>query len=101
MTSRWSAAARAVLDDLDKHLFATVPEAAAVLRSDPRSVRRSIAAGDIPCTRVGARTLIPTAWIRQQAEGNAGVPERTTARDELAGDKPCVEPARARRAVRT
>jgi hypothetical protein len=48
-------------------LFATVPEAAAVLRSDPRTVRRSIAAGDIPAVPVGPRKLVPVAWLRQAA----------------------------------
>jgi len=56
-----------VLDGLDGKLFATVPEAAVVLRSDPRSVRRSIAAGDIPCTRVGPRSLVPVKWLREAA----------------------------------
>ena len=37
-----------VLAALEGKLFATVPEAAVVLRSDERSVRRSIEAGDIP-----------------------------------------------------
>jgi hypothetical protein len=48
-------------------LFATVPETAAVLRSDQRSVRRAIAAGEIPSTRVGPRSLVPTAWLRHAA----------------------------------
>lgn len=56
-----------MLDSLDGKLFATVPEAAVVLRSDPRTVRLSIAAGDIPCTRVGPRSLVPVQWLRQAA----------------------------------
>jgi hypothetical protein len=67
VTTRQSAAARDVLADLDGKLFASVPEAAVVLRSDPRSVRRSIAAGDIPSTRVGPRSLVPMSWLRQAA----------------------------------
>ena len=63
----WSAEARDVLAKLDQQLFVSVPEAAAVLRSDPRSVRRAIAAGDIPATRVGPRQLVPTAWLRSAA----------------------------------
>jgi hypothetical protein len=59
--------AREVLTDLEGKLFASVPEAAAVLRSDPRSVRRSIAAGDIPATRVGPRSLVPVKWLREAA----------------------------------
>jgi hypothetical protein len=59
-------AARDLLAD-DQRLFASVPEAAVVLRSDPRSVRRAIAAGDIPCIRVGPRALVPLSWLRQAA----------------------------------
>jgi hypothetical protein len=64
---KFSPAARQVLEDLDNRLFVSVPEAAAVLRSDPRSVRRAIAAGDIPATRVGPRQLVPTSWLRNAA----------------------------------
>lgn len=64
MTTR---AARDVLADLEGKLFATVPEAAAVLRSDVRSVRRSIAAGDIPGIPVGPRKLVPVTWLRRAA----------------------------------
>jgi hypothetical protein len=59
--------AQDVLDALDGKLFASVPEAAVVLRSDPRSVRRSIAAGDIPSTRVGPRSLVPVRWLLRAA----------------------------------
>lgn len=48
-------------------LFATVPEAAAILRYDVRTVRRGIAAGDIPATRVGSTYRIRVAWLREQA----------------------------------
>ena len=69
MTTRQagSRAARDVLADLGDKLFASVPEAAVVLRSDPRSVRRSISDGDIPCIRVGPRSLIPVKWLRKAA----------------------------------
>jgi hypothetical protein len=67
VTVRESVSARDVLAELEGSLFASVPQAAAVLRSDPRSVRRSIAAGDIPATRVGPRSLVPVAWLRQAA----------------------------------
>jgi hypothetical protein len=62
-----SATPREVLASLDDRLFASVPEAAAVLRSDPRSVRRSIAAGAIPAVPVGPRKLVPVKWLRQAA----------------------------------
>jgi len=59
--------AREVLADLEGKLFATVPEVAIVLRSDPRSVRRAIAAGDIPAQSVGPRKLVPVPWVRKAA----------------------------------
>jgi excisionase family DNA binding protein len=48
-------------------LFATVPEVAAVLRSDVRSVRRAIAAGEIPGIRVGPCWRVPVTWLRHAA----------------------------------
>ena len=76
MTTR-QAAARDVLADLEGKLFASVPEAAVVLRSDPRSVRRSIEAGDIPCTPVGPRKLVPVTWLRKAAGIDASPAGRT------------------------
>jgi hypothetical protein len=67
MTTREAASARDVLAELEGKLFATVPETAVVLRSDVRSVRRSIAAGDIPAQPVGPRKLVPVSWLRQAA----------------------------------
>ena len=67
MTPRWSTEASDVLASLKGKLFASVPEVAVVLRSDPGSVRRSIAAGDIPATPVGPRKLVPVSWLRQAA----------------------------------
>jgi hypothetical protein len=67
VTTREAPSASDVLATLKGKLFATVPETAAVLRSDPRSVRRSIAAGDIPSTPVGPRKLVPVAWLRRVA----------------------------------
>ena len=58
---------RESLASLDGRMFATVPEAAAILRSDPRSVRRAIAAGDIPAIPVGPRKLVPMTWLRRAA----------------------------------
>jgi excisionase family DNA binding protein len=53
--------------------FVSASEAAAILGVDPRTVRRAIAAGDIPATRVGAAIRVPVAWLkaRAQAEGAA------------------------------
>ena len=60
------------LADLDGCLFATVPEAAAILRYDVRTVRRAIANGEIPAVKAGATYRIPVGWLRAQAlEGAA------------------------------
>jgi excisionase family DNA binding protein len=53
---------------LDGKLFADVPEVAALLRIDQRTVRRSIEHGDIPAIRTGQRWRIPTSWLRAQAQ---------------------------------
>lgn len=55
------------LGDLDGRLFATVPEVARVLRYDERTVRRAIAAGQIPAVVAGVTHRVPVAWIRAQA----------------------------------
>jgi excisionase family DNA binding protein len=55
------------LADLAGRLFATVPEAAAILRYDPRTLRRAIADGEIPAVKAGATYRIPVAWLRAQA----------------------------------
>lgn len=52
---------------LTGRLFATVPEAAAILRYDVRTVRRAIAAGEIPAVRAGSTYRISVAWLREQA----------------------------------
>jgi excisionase family DNA binding protein len=68
VTVRVSAdAQRQVLADLEGRLFASVPETAVVLRSDQRTVRRSIAAGDIPATAVGRVWRVPVTWLRRAA----------------------------------
>jgi excisionase family DNA binding protein len=54
-------------DPLGGKLFADVPETAAFLRYDQRTVRRAIEAGDIPAIKVGERWRIPTRWLREQA----------------------------------
>jgi hypothetical protein len=67
VATRQAMAARDVLADLGDKLFASVPEVAVILRSDVRSVRRSIAAGDIPSVPVGPRKLVPVTWLRKAA----------------------------------
>ena len=59
------------LDDLGGRLFATVPEVAAILRYDVRTVRRAIEAGTVPAVRVGAGYRIPMAWLRSVAGATA------------------------------
>jgi excisionase family DNA binding protein len=55
------------LEEILDGLFADVPETAAVLRYDARTVRRAIEAGKIPAVRAGERWRVPTAWLREQA----------------------------------
>jgi excisionase family DNA binding protein len=57
--------------DLSNRNFASVPEAAAFLGVDVRTVRRAIGAGEIPATRVGAAWRVPASWLRQQAGHSA------------------------------
>jgi excisionase family DNA binding protein len=59
---------------IPERLFASVPEVAEILGSDPRTVRRALEAGQIPGTKVGAFWKIPTSWLRQAAEGGGDVP---------------------------
>jgi excisionase family DNA binding protein len=47
--------------------FVSAAEAAAIMRTDPRTVRRAVAVGSIPATRVGAVLRVPVAWLREQA----------------------------------
>ena len=67
MTTREAPVASDILANLEGKLFATVPEVAVILRSDVRSIRRAIAAGDIPAQTVGPRKLVPVPWVRQAA----------------------------------
>jgi hypothetical protein len=58
------------LADLAGCDFATVGEAAQILRADPRTIRRRIHDGTIPATRA-ADWRVPVAWLRQQASAPA------------------------------
>jgi excisionase family DNA binding protein len=60
------------LDEILDGLFADVPETAAVLRYDARTVRRAIEAGEIPAVRAGERWRVPTSWLREQARLGGG-----------------------------
>jgi excisionase family DNA binding protein len=64
---RRNQAADEVFAALEGKLFADVPQVATVLRSDERTVRRSLASGDIPGIRTGTRWRVPTRWLREAA----------------------------------
>jgi hypothetical protein len=68
------------LNDLAGHVFADVPDVARILGRDERTVRRGIEAGKIPGQKVGARWVVPVAWLREQA----GMPEPSPDTAELA-----------------
>jgi excisionase family DNA binding protein len=55
------------LEDLADRDFAVVPEVSVILRVDPRTIRRHIANGTIPATRVGAEWRVPVRWLREAA----------------------------------
>jgi excisionase family DNA binding protein len=63
---------------LDTAAMLSVPQAAALLNIDERTLRRAIEAQDstIPATRVGVKWLIPTAWLRQQVKPPLHEPSR-------------------------
>ena len=54
------------LDDLQGRDFATVSEAAAILRADQRTVRRRCADGTIPAIKI-PDWRIPVRWLREAA----------------------------------
>ena len=72
----WVPDAEEALRRLDGRLFASTTEAGVILRYDPRTLRKSIEAGDVPAVRVGATYCVPVAWLRDQArlgtDGSAG-----------------------------
>jgi len=55
-----------LLTGLDNRAFFSIPEAARLLGADDRTVRKAVAAGTIPATRLGCKWFIPTAWLREQ-----------------------------------
>lgn len=70
------------LDIIDTQVFALVREAAEVLRTDERTVRRGIANGTIPAVRIGSATRVPTSWLREAA----GLPPPEQESAPLPGD---------------
>jgi excisionase family DNA binding protein len=63
----WIPEAEQALRRLNGRLFASTTEAALILRYDPRTLRKSIEAGDVPAVRVGVTYRVPVAWLRAQA----------------------------------
>ena len=55
-----------LLTGLDKRIFFSVPETARLLGADDRTVRKAVAAGTIPATRLGCKWFVPVAWLRTQ-----------------------------------
>ena len=67
----WTPSAQAALDRLlEGRLFATVTEVSTILGLDQqgRTVRKSIAAGEIPAVRTGSTWRVPVAWLLKQAQ---------------------------------
>lgn len=59
-------ASKALPPVLDGRSFATVAEAAGVLRVDARTVRRAITEGLIPATKTGREYRVPVEWLRRE-----------------------------------
>lgn len=55
-----------LLAGLDNRAFFSIPEAARLLGADDRTVRKAVAAGTIPSTRLGCKWFIPTEWLKVQ-----------------------------------
>lgn len=53
--------------DRERRIFATVGEVSAILRWDPRTIRKLIAAGKIPAVHGDGAYRIPVAWLRDEA----------------------------------
>jgi len=60
------------IDDLAGRLFAGVPEVAGILGADERTIRRAIAAKEIPGHRIGAKYVVPVSWLREMAGPPSG-----------------------------
>lgn len=60
----------------ERRLFVSVAEAADILETDPRTVRRALQEGQIPGFKVGTFWKIPAAWLRERAgigDGDAAI----------------------------
>lgn len=70
----WNLSAEEALKRLRGRLFATVTETSIILGYDEagRTVRKAIAAGEIPHVKVGGTRRIPVSWIMEQARLGGG-----------------------------
>ena len=59
------------LADLEGRDFCTVPEYAAIMQCDPRTVVSAIKSAEVPAIKVGAAYRIPLAWLRQAASAGS------------------------------
>jgi excisionase family DNA binding protein len=57
------------IDDLADRNFALVPEYAAIMECDPRTVLADIRRGAVPATKVGRQFRIPMTWLRAAVAG--------------------------------
>lgn len=92
--------------DLRARLFVTVRELAEITGMDERTVRRGIAAGEIPALRVSTTTRIPARWVLEQARaiepedsdaGSSPDPAAALANQDSGGpgNAQCARPLRA------
>jgi excisionase family DNA binding protein len=57
--------------------FLSIDEVAAILRRSPRTIRRWIAAGDLPAIRIRGTTRIPVAALEVTLDASANCEEST------------------------
>jgi Helix-turn-helix domain len=72
------------LNDLSGQTFCDVPQVAAVLNRDERTVRRALEAGKIPGRKVGNRWAVPVSWLRQEAGVSEPAPDTGVLADQVA-----------------
>lgn len=73
-----------MIDVEAERLFVRVPEVAAALGLDVRTVRRCIKDGQIPAKRYEGAVLIPAQWLREQVGPPQAPPQPQLSPDELA-----------------
>ena len=62
------------MEDFGGRLFATLTETARLLGCDTKTLRRAIAAEQVPVTRLGASERVPVSWLRRLAAGQVEIP---------------------------